>query len=78
MIGSSSNAINVLLNAGVLEGKKIACDDSSKEAVSKITTISENPVEVDGLILTSKGVENVEEFGKKILEKYLEIRGGVI
>ena len=77
-VGASSNAINILLNAGVLDGKKVACHDSSKEAVSKQAIMSDNPIEVDGLILTSKGVEHWEEFGKKIFEKYLELRGGVI
>src|SRR3972149_6408657 len=76
MIGASSNAINVLLNAGVLDGIRVACIDSEKEKVSKQAIVSDNPVESDGLVLTSKGVENVEEFGKKILEKYLEITGG--
>lgn len=77
-IGASSDAINILLNAGVLDGIKVACHESEKANISKQAIISDNPVEVDGLILTSKGVEHGEEFGKKILEKYLEIRGGVI
>ena len=77
-VGASSNAINVLLNAGILDGIKVACSEPEKEKVSKQAIISSNSVESDGLILTSKGVEHGEEFGKKIFEKYLELRGGVI
>jgi len=75
IVGASSDAIKVLIKAGILTGKKVACQDSLKSEVGLYSEITENSVETDGLIITSKGVESAKEFGEAILAKFKEIKG---
>lgn len=57
----------VLLNAGVLKGKKATISKGiSEEFKEKGANYSGNPVEVDGLIFTAQGPKDAKEFGKRI------------
>ncbi|GMO53833.1 MAG: DJ-1/PfpI/YhbO family deglycase/protease [Candidatus Endomicrobiellum trichonymphae] len=59
----------ILANAGILKGKKATVFIDGKEALIKGGAIyTGNPLEIDGNIITAKGPEVAEDFGKAILK----------
>jgi protease I len=61
-------APTILVNAGILNGKKATCHSSVKNNISAVTTYTGSPVERDGNIITGSGPESAKLFGEKILE----------
>ncbi|BAG13801.1 DJ-1 family protein [Endomicrobiia bacterium] len=59
----------ILANAGILKGKKATVFIDGKEALIKGGAIyTGNPLEIDGNIITAKGPDVAEDFGKAILK----------
>ena len=61
-------APTILVNAGILDGKKATSFPSEKNRINAIGTYTGKPVEVDGKIITANGPLAAGEFGKKIVE----------
>lgn len=61
-------APTILVNAGILNGKKATCYPSEKDNISAVGTYTGNQVEADGNIITGYGPSAAKEFGEKILE----------
>ncbi|MBI1973569.1 DJ-1/PfpI family protein [Candidatus Micrarchaeota archaeon] len=69
IIAASSNAIPVLANAGILDGKKVTGHPSVKNLVeAKGAKFTGAPVEVDGMIVTCKGPSEVADYSKRIAD----------
>ena len=61
-------APTILVNAGVLDGKKATSFPSERNKIKAVGTYTGNPVEVDGKIITANGPLAAKEFGSKIVE----------
>jgi len=61
-------APTILVNAGILDGKKATSFPSEKNKINAIGTYTGKPVEADGKIITANGPLAAVEFGKKIVE----------
>jgi len=61
-------APTILVNAGILNGKKATAFPSERNRINAIGTYTGNPVEVDGKIITANGPLAAREFGKRIVE----------
>ena len=61
-------APTILVNAGVLNGKKATSWPSERGKINAIGTYTGKTVEQDGKIITGNGPEAAEEFGEKIVE----------
>ena len=61
-------APTILVNAGILNGKKATCYPSAKDSISAVTTYTGSSVERDGNIITASGPDAAKAFGEKILE----------
>ena len=69
VIGAICIAPSTLANAGVLNGKRATSWPSERKNLeSKGATYVEQPVVVDGRIVTANGPSAASEFGKKIAE----------
>lgn len=58
----------ILVNAGVLDGKKATCFPSRRNDLNAVGTYTGTDVEVDGKIITANGPKAAKEFGKRIAE----------
>ena len=78
VLGAICIAPTILAYAGVLEGKKATVwnqDGKQQEVLEKNgATFVDEPVVVDGKIITANGPPAAEEFGKKVLEVLKEKR----
>jgi protease I len=61
-------APSILVNAGILNGKKATSFPSERDNINAVGTYTGKPVEVDGKIITGNGPQAAKEFGKKIAE----------
>jgi protease I len=61
-------APSILVNAGILNGKKATSFPSERDNINAVGTYTGNAVEVDGKIITGNGPQAAKEFGKKIAE----------
>lgn len=61
-------APTILVNAGILNGKKATAFPSERESVNSVGTYTGKSVEVDGKIITANGPQAAKEFGKNIAE----------
>jgi len=62
-------APSTLANAGVLEGKRVTSWSSETgNLAAKGATVTGNPVEVDGKIITADGPQSAASFARRILE----------
>ncbi len=61
-------APTILVNAGILDGKKATSFPSEKNKINAIGTYTGKPVEIDGKIITANGPLAAGEFGKRIIE----------
>jgi len=68
VVGAICLAPGILANAGILKGKKATCFPSASGILKKNGAIyTQNPVEIDGNIITGVGPEVAEKFGMAIL-----------
>lgn len=58
----------ILVNAGILSGKKATAHPSGRNDVIAVCSYTGKPVEVDGNIITANGPDAAVEFGKTIVE----------
>jgi len=72
VVAAVGDAIPILANAGVLNGKRIACDDAEKEIVSSLAEIVDEGVSVDGRIVTAKS-GFAKDFAEKLSDVLVEI-----
>ncbi|MBI4214607.1 DJ-1/PfpI family protein [archaeon] len=69
IIAASSNAIQVLANAGVLKGRKVTGTPAIKAAVeAKGAIFTGAPVETDGLLVTCSSPQDTAEYSKRIAD----------
>lgn len=61
-------APGILVNAGIMNGKKATSFPSIRNEINAIGTFTGTDVEVDGKIITANGPKAAKEFGKKISE----------
>jgi protease I len=61
-------APTILVNAGVLDGKKATAFPSEREKINAVGTYTGSDVEVDGKIITASGPQAAREFGRKIVD----------
>ncbi len=61
-------APTILVNAGILDGKKATAFPSEREKINAVGTYTGNNVEVDGKIITASGPQAAREFGRKIVD----------
>jgi len=61
-------APTILVNAGILSGKKATAFPSERNNINAVGTYTGKPVEVDGKIITGNGPQAAKEFGKKIAD----------
>lgn len=61
-------APTILVNAGVLNGKKATSWPSEKNNINAVGTYTGKSVEADGKIITGNGPEATKEFRKKVVE----------
>lgn len=61
-------APTILVNAGLLYGKKATSFPSEKNKINAVGTFTGKMVEQDGKIITGNGPEAAKEFGRKIAE----------
>jgi len=57
---------SILVNAGVLNGKKATSFPSERDNINAVGTFTGKAVEQDGKIITANGPQAAKEFGKKI------------
>jgi protease I len=58
----------ILVNAGILSGKKATAHESGRNDVIAVCTYTGNSLEKDGNIITANGPDAAVEFGKAIAE----------
>jgi len=69
VLGAICIAPSILANAGVLTGKKATCFSSEKEKlIAKGAEFIDEPVVIDGKIITANGPSAAKDFGWKIVE----------
>ena len=68
MVAAICIAPTILVNAGILNGKKATSWPSERVKISAIGTYTGKVVEVDGKIITGNGPPASKEFAKKIVE----------
>ncbi len=61
-------APTILVNAGILDGKKATAYPSERNNINTVGTYTGNDVEIDGKIITASGPQAAVEFGKAIVE----------
>ena len=61
-------APTILVNAGIINGKKATSFPSERNKINAVGTYTGKPVEIDGKIITANGPQAAKEFGKKIAE----------
>ena len=61
-------APTILVNAGVLDGKKATSWPSERGKINEVGTYTGKLVEQDGKIITGNGPPAAKEFGKKIVD----------
>ena len=61
-------APTILVNAGILNGKKATAFPSERDNINAVGTYTGGSVEVDGKIITGNGPQAAKEFGKKIAD----------
>ena len=61
-------APSILVNAGILDGKRVTSFPSQRDNINAVATYTGKPVEVDGKIITANGPMAAKDFGKKIVE----------
>lgn len=61
-------APSILVNAGILNGKKATSYPSERNNINSVGTYTGSQVEKDGNIITGYGPNAAKEFGEKILE----------
>lgn len=61
-------APTILVNAGILDGKKATAFPSERSNINAVGTYTGSSVEQDGKIITGSGPQAAKEFGKKIVE----------
>jgi len=59
---------SILVNAGILNGKKATSFPSERDNINAVGTYTGNAVEIDGKIITGNGPQAAKEFGKKIAD----------
>jgi len=61
-------APTILVNAGILDGKKATAFPSERDNINAVGTYTGKTVEQDGKIITANGPQATKDFGKKIAE----------
>jgi protease I len=61
-------APSILVNAGILNGKKATSFPSERGNINAVGTYTGKSVEIDGKIITGNGPQAAKEFGKKIAD----------
>ena len=61
-------APTILVNAGILSGKKATAYPSERNNINAVGTYTGSDVTVDGKIITSSGPQAAAEFGRRIAE----------
>ena len=59
-------APEILVNAGIMNGKKATSFPSIRNEIKAVATFTGTDVEIDGNIITANGPKAAREFGKKI------------
>jgi protease I len=76
VLAATSLAVITLARAGVLKGKKATCFFGEKLEISKYGgEYTSASVTIDGLIITGKGPETVDDFGLKLVMLLSELKG---
>lgn len=68
VIAAICMAPSILVNAGILSGKKATSFPSERDNINAVGTYTGKSVEVDGKIITGNGPQAAKEFGKKIAD----------